>query len=198
MTTTKKTPTKQSKREAKAAEKAKTKKAAPAKSTSKGKFNYETPQRGVGLFLSPRGFTSRIRNHSPCSEAKSTASKKDAAPAKKTRKKRDADAPKKPMSAFFWYQQTRRNPIKQERPTLVHKEVIVVSINPFVKAKSFPLAFSSILAHPGSALVWGSRSHQVVWELQALGLEPRIFWCPVSGSDFELLRTPSKMFVSRL
>jgi len=25
------------------------------------------------------------------------------APEKKTRKKRDADAPKKPMSAFFWY-----------------------------------------------------------------------------------------------
>ena len=37
MTTTKKTPTKQSKREAKAAEKAKTKKQAAPKSVSKGK-----------------------------------------------------------------------------------------------------------------------------------------------------------------
>jgi hypothetical protein len=35
-------------------------------------------------------------------------------PEKKTRKKRDANAPKKPMSAFFWYQQTRRGTLKAE------------------------------------------------------------------------------------
>ena len=59
--------------------------------------------------------------------AKDTKSKTDNKPEKKTRKKKDADAPKKPMSAFFWYQQTRRAPLKAERPDLGHKEVIVVS-----------------------------------------------------------------------
>jgi hypothetical protein len=36
--------------------------------------------------------------------AKSVKSKGGDKPEKKTRKKKDADAPKKPMSAFFWYQ----------------------------------------------------------------------------------------------
>jgi hypothetical protein len=35
---------------------------------------------------------------------KQAKDKADSVPAKKTRKKRDPDAPKKPMSAFFWYQ----------------------------------------------------------------------------------------------
>jgi hypothetical protein len=35
-------------------------------------------------------------------------------PEKKTRKKRDVDAPKKPMSAFFWYQKSRRSVLKEE------------------------------------------------------------------------------------
>jgi hypothetical protein len=35
---------------------------------------------------------------------KAKSSGKDDKPEKKTRKKRDVDAPKKPMSAFFWYQ----------------------------------------------------------------------------------------------
>ena len=46
---------------------------------------------------------------------------------KKTRKKKDANAPKKPMSAFFWYQGSRREALKKEQPNLGHKEVIVVS-----------------------------------------------------------------------
>jgi len=36
--------------------------------------------------------------------AKGKSAGKDEKPEKKTRKKRDVDAPKKPMSAFFWYQ----------------------------------------------------------------------------------------------
>ena len=36
--------------------------------------------------------------------AKGKSAGKDDKPEKKTRKKRDVDAPKKPMSAFFWYQ----------------------------------------------------------------------------------------------
>jgi hypothetical protein len=58
---------------------------------------------------------------------------------KKTRKKREPDAPKKPMSAFFWYQQARRADLKKEKPELGHKEVIVVSsqlINPLDSTKT--------------------------------------------------------------
>jgi len=62
-----------------------------------------------------------------CDVAKTSKDKASDKPEKKTRKKKDADAPKKPMSAFFWYQQDRRNALKQEKPNLVHKEVIVVS-----------------------------------------------------------------------
>ena len=40
--------------------------------------------------------------------------KVDEKPEKKTRKKRDVDAPKKPMSAFFWYQKSRRSVLKEE------------------------------------------------------------------------------------
>ena len=64
-----------------------------------------------------------------CYIGKATKAKPADAPEKKTRKKKDADAPKKPMSAFFWYQQDRRNAIKQDKPNLVWKEVIVVSTN---------------------------------------------------------------------
>lgn len=91
--TTKKTQTKQNKRDAKAAEKANAKKTKEGKSVSKGKS--KTPE-------------------------------KAAKPEKKTRKKKDANAPKKPMSAFFWYQGSRRQPLKTEQPNLGHKEVIVV------------------------------------------------------------------------
>jgi len=61
---------------------------------------------------------------------------------KKTRKKREPDAPKKPMSAFFWYQQARRADLKKEKPELGHKEVIVVSsqlINPSIPQKHINL-----------------------------------------------------------
>lgn len=61
--------------------------------------------------------------------AKSKTEKAPEKPEKKTRKKKDADAPKKPMSAFFWYQQSRRAILKTEKPELNHKEVIVVSTN---------------------------------------------------------------------
>lgn len=94
--TTKKTQTKQNKREAKAAEKASAKKTKESKSTSKAK-------------------------------AKSPG--KAEKPEKRTRKKKDADAPKKPMSAFFWYQGSRRENLKKEQPNLGHKEVIVVMSN---------------------------------------------------------------------
>ena len=63
-----------------------------------------------------------------CYIAKASKDKPADQPEKKTRKKKDADAPKKPMSAFFWYQQHRRNAIKEDKPNLVWKEVIVVSI----------------------------------------------------------------------
>jgi hypothetical protein len=52
---------------------------------------------------------------------------KDEKPDKKTRKKRDANAPKKPMSAFFWYQGTRRATLKAEQPEMAHKDMIKVS-----------------------------------------------------------------------
>jgi hypothetical protein len=61
------------------------------------------------------------------SAAKQAKDSGDSQPEKKTRKKKDADAPKKPMGAFFWYQQARREPIKKEKPELGHKEVIKVS-----------------------------------------------------------------------
>ena len=38
-----------------------------------------------------------------CYIAKASKEKPADQPEKKTRKKKDADAPKKPMSAFFWY-----------------------------------------------------------------------------------------------
>lgn len=66
-------------------------------------------------------------NSPDCYIGKAGKDKPSDAPEKKTRKKKDADAPKKPMSAFFWYQQDRRNAIKQDKPNLVWKEVIVVS-----------------------------------------------------------------------
>lgn len=51
MTTTKKTPTKQNKRDAKAAEKAKAKKQPPAKSVSKGKCPNRAPESSIGLIV---------------------------------------------------------------------------------------------------------------------------------------------------
>jgi hypothetical protein len=60
--------------------------------------------------------------------AKAKSAGKDDKPEKKTRKKRDVDAPKKPMSAFFWYQQARRSILKAEKPELSHKDTIKVSI----------------------------------------------------------------------
>jgi len=129
MTTIKKTPTKQSKREAKAVEKAKTKKPAPAKASSKCKLNCPSAVGAASLYSLDWDSQPAKNPHLHFYAAKSAPKKKDAAPEKKTRKKRDADAPKKPMSAFFWYQQARRNPIKLEKPELEHKQVIVVSIN---------------------------------------------------------------------
>jgi hypothetical protein len=59
--------------------------------------------------------------------AKAKSSGKEDKPEKKTRKKRDVDAPKKPMSAFFWYQQARRSILKAEHPEVSHKDTIKVS-----------------------------------------------------------------------
>lgn len=46
---------------------------------------------------------------------------------KQKRIKKDPNAPKKPMSAFFCYQQERREPLKKEMPELDHKSIIRVS-----------------------------------------------------------------------
>jgi hypothetical protein len=43
------------------------------------------------------------------------------------RAKKDKNAPKKPMSAFFCYQQARRPSLKQEVPDLNHKDIIRVN-----------------------------------------------------------------------
>jgi hypothetical protein len=67
--------------------------------------------------------------------AKAKTAGKDEKPEKKTRKKRDIDAPKKPMSAFFWYQQSRRSVLKAEQPEMSHKDTIKVCISIFL----FPL-----------------------------------------------------------
>jgi hypothetical protein len=45
------------------------------------------------------------------------------------RKQKDKNAPKKPMSAFFCYQQTRREPLKKEAPELDHRDIIKVTFN---------------------------------------------------------------------
>ena len=53
---------------------------------------------------------------------------KQAKKEKKSKKaKKLAGAPKKPMSAFFCYQQARREPLKKEAPNLDHKDIIKVS-----------------------------------------------------------------------
>lgn len=48
---------------------------------------------------------------------------------KRKRGKKDKNAPKKPMSAFFCYQQARRASLKQESPELNHKDIIRVNFH---------------------------------------------------------------------
>lgn len=43
---------------------------------------------------------------------------------KKEKKKKDKDAPKRPMSAFFCYQKSRRDNLKKESPKLSNTELI--------------------------------------------------------------------------
>lgn len=76
----------------------------------------------ISLKLSKKYLTLFVFN-----KAKAKTPGKAEKPEKRTRKKKDADAPKKPMSAFFWYQGSRRENLKKEEPNLGHKEVIVVS-----------------------------------------------------------------------
>ena len=125
--TTKKTPTKQSKKDAKAAEKAKNKKAAKEKSVSKGKSLKIWVRLSKNAFFaltlkialmdgqmthpSLKALTRYLTLFCFCIAPPKKAKDADK-PEKKTRKKKDADAPKKPMSAFFWYQKTRREPLK--------------------------------------------------------------------------------------
>ncbi len=45
------------------------------------------------------------------------------------RKQKDKNAPKKPMSAFFCYQQARREPLKKEAPELDHRDIIKVILS---------------------------------------------------------------------
>ena len=43
---------------------------------------------------------------------------------KKAKQKRDKDAPKRAISAFFFYNKKRRETLKVEQPTLNNKEII--------------------------------------------------------------------------
>ena len=45
-------------------------------------------------------------------------------PSHKRRGKKDKNAPKRPISAYFFYNQERRETLKKERPTLDNKELI--------------------------------------------------------------------------
>eukprot|EP00829_Urostomides_striatus_P003332 TRINITY_DN13743_c0_g1_i1.p1 TRINITY_DN13743_c0_g1~~TRINITY_DN13743_c0_g1_i1.p1 ORF type:complete len:150 (+),score=100.97 TRINITY_DN13743_c0_g1_i1:15-464(+) len=49
---------------------------------------------------------------------------KKPAPARSKGIKKDKNAPKKPMTAYFWYMKTRREDLKKEKPDLNHKEII--------------------------------------------------------------------------
>ena len=44
--------------------------------------------------------------------------------AKKEKKVKDPNAPKKALSAFFFYQKTRREGLKKENPSIDHKEIV--------------------------------------------------------------------------
>lgn len=43
---------------------------------------------------------------------------------KKSRQKKDRDAPKRAISAFFFYNKERREGLKKEQPNLTNKEII--------------------------------------------------------------------------
>ena len=43
---------------------------------------------------------------------------------KKKKGKKDKDAPKRPISAYFFYNQERREKLKKEKPNLDNKELI--------------------------------------------------------------------------
>ncbi len=45
---------------------------------------------------------------------------------KRAKKEKDKDAPKKPISAFFCYQKTRRENLKKEDPKLDNKQLVAV------------------------------------------------------------------------
>ena len=55
--------------------------------------------------------------------------KKGPTPAAEPTVKKDKNAPKKPMSPFFCYQNTRRPTLKVEQPTLENTKLIKVSAN---------------------------------------------------------------------
>jgi len=42
--------------------------------------------------------------------------------------KKDKDAPKRAISAFFFYQKSRRETLKTEQPGLSHTQIVSVSI----------------------------------------------------------------------
>jgi len=42
--------------------------------------------------------------------------------------KKDKNAPKRAISAFFFYQKTRREGLKKEQPNLSHTEIVGVSL----------------------------------------------------------------------
>ena len=44
--------------------------------------------------------------------------------ASKKRSKKDKNAPKRPISAYFFYNQERRESLKKEKPTLNNKDLI--------------------------------------------------------------------------
>ncbi len=50
--------------------------------------------------------------------------KKNVENVKQKRAKKDKDAPKRPLSAYFFYIQERREALKKEKPSLDNKELI--------------------------------------------------------------------------
>ena len=48
---------------------------------------------------------------------------------KEKKEKKDKNAPKRAISAFFFYQKERREPLKKEKPNLSNKELISTMSN---------------------------------------------------------------------
>ena len=54
---------------------------------------------------------------------------------KEKKEKKDKNAPKRAISAFFFYQKERREPLKKEKPNLSNKELISTMVAEWNKMK---------------------------------------------------------------